>query len=207
MRSPLPGLLSRHRSQACCLATAPLKDHCSRPACAQTVLIYLSTQTDAQGGHTIFPALPRADAPPESAALSSYATAVRDAFWSGRRALGCRGEGGAGCGDAGGVVGHAEAECKRALSGGAHGVAVRAQEGSALVFWSEHADGSSDATMWHTACNARALGKHGRWVMQKFKRRMKGDARGRLGGHEGSLRQQQASASCDDVDSGEVCKA
>ena len=63
----------------------------------------------------------------------------------------------------------AEAECAAARRGAAHGLAVRPQRGTALLFWSEHADGSADADMWHTGCYPRAVGTAGRWALQKFK--------------------------------------
>ena len=46
------------------------------------------------------------------------------------------------------VVGHARAECVRALSGGAHGLAVRPRAGTALVFWTMNTEGVDPAS-WH----------------------------------------------------------
>lgn len=147
-----------------------------------TVLVYLTSQSDHEGGHTVFPTLPR-DAEPHalngtaslagaseaSSVLSSYADAVRSAYDGGRRALGCRSQtGDEGCRDEGGVVLHTAAECERALRGTQHGLAVRPTVGTALVFWSVMTDGSPDKAMWHTGCQPRATSR-GRWVMQKFK--------------------------------------
>jgi len=130
-----------------------------------TVLVYLSSQTDEEGGHTLFPSLPRDGA----SALQSgtWADAMRTAYDRGDRAIGCRDKS-VGCNDEGGVVPHAEAECERALTGSQHSVAVRPTLGTALVFWSVLPDGSPDRTIWHTGCLPRASG-NGRWAMQKFK--------------------------------------
>ena len=141
-----------------------------------TVIVYLSSSSaDADGGHTIFPALPRRrDDTPDAgwqtdADLERFQSAARQAYAQGRLALGCR-DHSAGCGDVGGLAAHAEAECERALQGAQRGVAVRPRVGSALVFWSEHPNGQAADTMWHTACNPRHWqGGGARWVMQKFK--------------------------------------
>lgn len=156
-----------------------------------TALIYLSSSNDTDGGHTIFPALLPRRAPETSVgrrigvdetmgtdatlggsslALAPFQRAARDAFAAGRRALGCK-DRSYGCGDVGGLVPHAEAECSRALQGKSWGVAVRPQAGAALVFWSEHEDGTPNADMWHAGCLPRRLGTDGRWVMQRFKAR------------------------------------
>ena len=141
-----------------------------------TVLIYLSSQRDDEGGHTVFPTLPHPTKPLNGttrAKLEAHAVGVRDAFAGGRRALGCRDE--PGCIDAGGLVAHTEAECSRALSGEESSLALRPTRGTALVFWSVRPDGSPDSAVWHTACIARALGASGRWAMQKFKSRTLAD--------------------------------
>ena len=138
-----------------------------------TVLVYLSTQLDSQGGHTVFPTLPgatRAHNGSSTSLLGSYTVAASDAFRRGRRALGCS-DGSAGCGDEGGLVAHTQAQCALALRGTqqASALAVRPVAGTALVFWSVQRDGTPDAAMWHTGCLARSLGSAGRWTLQKFK--------------------------------------
>ena len=102
--------------------------------------------------------------------VAAYGAAVSQAYESGRLALGCR-DNSAGCGDVGGAVLMAEAECARALRGEEYGVAVLPRVGTALVFWSVHRDGTADREMWHTGCIPRAVstGSSGRWVMSKFK--------------------------------------
>lgn len=130
-----------------------------------TILVYLSSQSDEEGGHTIFPSLPRQGA--NAASGAPWAASMERAYGRGRRALGCQAESDD-CGDEGGVVPHARAECERALTGTAHGVAVRPTLGTALVFFSVHPNGSADASMWHTGCLPRTT-TNGRWAMQKFK--------------------------------------
>ena len=65
-----------------------------------TVVVYLTSQSDAQGGHTIFPTLtPRtlpivdsadAPSPPSPPPVAQYAAAVAAAYATGKRSLGCR---------------------------------------------------------------------------------------------------------------------
>jgi len=129
-----------------------------------TILVYLSSQSDEEGGHTIFPSLPRQG--DNAASSAPWAASMERAYGRGRRALGCQAESDD-CGDDG-VVPHARAECERALTGTAHGVAVRPTLGTALVFFSVHPNGSADASMWHTGCLPRTT-TNGRWAMQKFK--------------------------------------
>eukprot|EP00908_Phaeocystis_cordata_P004703 Transcript_15101.p1 GENE.Transcript_15101~~Transcript_15101.p1 ORF type:complete len:439 (-),score=127.48 Transcript_15101:40-1302(-) len=165
-----------------------------------TVLVYLTSLRQREGGHTLFPALRRpataaacaatgrlarqrrggagaVEATPgseedededEDEEIDGYAQAARAAFADGRRALGCA-DGEPGCGDAGGLVARAEAECAAARRGAARGLAVRPQRGTALFFFSVLPSGAADGAMWHTGCYPRSEGKVGRWALQKFK--------------------------------------
>ena len=147
-----------------------------------TVIVYLSSLSEQEGGHTIFPVLSRSEQlrltsrgsrartrRSSDGTLASYQDAVRQAFHRGDRAIGCQTSEGSQCaGDEGDVVQHAEAECQRALNGTEQGIAVLPTLGTALVFWSVLPNGTADSAMWHTGCLARAATR-GRWVMQKFK--------------------------------------
>ena len=196
-QSRLAGPQSSSASAACSLTNSRLRlrSLVSPPQ----VIAYLTSTTDEEGGHTIFPTLSSGLEASEAAsengdgkdeggsgssgssgssgpggaaeAMRGYRRAAQDAYARGKRALGCR-DSSAGCGDVGGLVAHSEAECKRALRGSsfARGLAIRPQAGRALVFWSEGTDGEADAQMWHTGCLARHFGaEHGRWILQKFK--------------------------------------
>ena len=164
---------------------------------AATVLVYLSDSDDAEGGHTIFPALPpAADGPTGEAAnrtLAEVERSLSEAFARGARALGCQA-----CAQRGtpppsaqaaaaleAAREHAAAECARARRGAATALAVRPKKGRALVFWSvvggggEGAGGrglgaAPDARMWHAGCLAR--GGAGRVALQKFKQPLPGEA-------------------------------
>jgi hypothetical protein len=144
-----------------------------------TVIVYLTSQGDGMGGHTLFPTLEAVSAPEPPGSVSTgsivqgvagrdawpsqtaHAQAASEAFARGERALGCAD--GSSCGEAGGLVAHTEAECAAALRGEARVLAIRPQRGMALVFLSDNDQ------MWHAACLARAVGRSGRWVLQKFK--------------------------------------
>ena len=149
-----------------------------------SALVYLSTVRDEDGGHTIFPALPKRAEEGGAASATTSATAAVDAFRqqvraeyaSGKRALGCRdpvsGKAQPSCEAdlaAGGAVTLAEAECERALTRQEHGLAVRPTMGMALLFWSAREDSEADADMWHAGCLPRADGPMGRWLLHKFK--------------------------------------
>ena len=62
---------------------------------------------------------------------------------------------------------HAEAECRRALTGQTIGTAVRPRAGDAVVFWHVQPNGEPDPTMWHAGCIGRS--GPGRVALQKFK--------------------------------------
>lgn len=158
-------------------------DKNKQPGRAATVILYLSSLNDTDGGHTIFPTLGRAGSEDD---VDEFREAARLAYSQGRRALGCRDKS-AGCGDVGGLVERARQECARALTGEHRGVAVRPQAGSALIFWSERPDGTPATDMWHTACEPRRTGLDSRWILQKFKtpKRVK---------HEGTARQGESGA-------------
>ena len=118
---------------------------------AATVLTYLESVDDAQGGHTIFPTMPPADAAaPE---LGAMADGVEAAFGRGLRSLGCvecaqQAATPPSASEAAAVEAvhaHAEGECARALDGRARALAVRPQSGHALAWWHtfaqlDHAD-------------------------------------------------------------------
>mmetsp|Transcript_28484 Transcript_28484/g.72970 ORF Transcript_28484/g.72970 Transcript_28484/m.72970 type:complete len:387 (+) Transcript_28484:129-1289(+) len=151
-----------------------------------TVIVYLSSQTDEAGGHTIFPTLPRSGSaavrkrsgrfmqrPADRSSnvtwpsVRPWADAVRRAYDADRRAIGC--QGGGECVDEDGLIPHVENECMRALSRLEHAVAIRPTLGTALVFWSMLPNGTADKTIWHTACLPREVSSSGRWILQKFK--------------------------------------
>ena len=97
-------------------------DKNKQPGRAATVILYLSSLNDTDGGHTIFPTLGRAGSEDD---VDEFREAARLAYSQGRRALGCRDES-AGCGDVGGLVEHARV--RRARS---HGRAQRRCRASA----------------------------------------------------------------------------
>ena len=147
-----------------------------------TVLTYLSTVEDAEGGHTIFPGLQAATAdgaspsPPDALrTLEAAAQAMQRAFALGLRSLGCHQ-----CAqhapqppsadDLAAIAAaerHGEAECERALRAENVGVAVRPTAGDALIFWHVLPDGSPDIAVWHAGCLGRS--GSGRVALQKFK--------------------------------------
>ena len=148
-----------------------------------TVIIYLTTQEeDGQGGHTLFPAITPVGWDKEMPhRRGATARALRGAFKTGKRALGCKqsaedpDQSDPGCGDWDGVATHTALECERALNGTAHGIALRPTLGTALYFWSELEDQEPDPIMWHAACYPKSFGQKspGRWILQKFKSRPK----------------------------------
>lgn len=148
-----------------------------------TVLIYLSSCDDSEGGHTIFPALPPAEgAPVDPPALAAVESSLRAAYERGTRALGCQACAQQAAGPSPSAAeaaelehahAHARDECERARRGRSHALAVRPLAGAALVFWSTLSDGTPDPRMWHAGC----LGVGGqRWLLQKFKQPLPGDA-------------------------------
>lgn len=140
-----------------------------------TVLAYLSSVDDAQGGHTIFPVLAPSRAEHEASEgdiaegvadsidLESMARVVAATFRRGTRSLGCqqcaqqsavpptREE--AAASDA--VQKHAEAECERSLRGKNRALSVRPRAGRAIAWWHVLPNGTVDARMWHAGCVGR----------------------------------------------------
>ena len=162
-----------------------------------TVLVYLSSREDAEGGHTIFPFLPPRRRPRARAeggggggdddddahlpSLAQMARTVRGAYARGVRSLGCHT-----CAQRAAVAPtaaeqramdaahrHAEDECARATLGPGEGraLAVRPTLGTALVWWHTKGGAASEADelMWHAGCLARSTAGAGRWALQKFK--------------------------------------
>lgn len=145
-----------------------------------TVLIYLSSgRSDEDGGHTLFPQIPRSKSfgaalrqSPDDAGgqdpVPYLQQTFEHGFHLGRREL----------------LPHelaekaediwdeqalqlAERECELALQGQNHALAVRPREGSAVVFHNEYPDGRPDLQVWHTACHP--VGGPLRIAVQKFK--------------------------------------
>ena len=143
---------------------------------ALTVLIYLSSSADEDGGHTVFPFLAGAQAGEGGARLAGMAHTVARAFDRGMRSLGCHT-----CAQLAAVPPsaeettalesahrHAEEECLHARQRGGQvgSVAVRPRVGTALLFWHAFPNGTADPFMWHAGCLA---GSGARWALQKFK--------------------------------------
>lgn len=157
-----------------------------------TCLIYLTTtKEDKDGGHTIFPAIPKGIAlmdPLKSMTASTTSTSrynlpngwrqpasttkiiaqrLAHGFQQGHRHL------------TDGSYGNkrdlwdrtafklVEKECVLARTGKNRGLAIRPKAGDAVFFWSSHADGRPNLLAWHTACVA--IGGESREAIQKFK--------------------------------------
>lgn len=148
-----------------------------------TALVYLtSAKSDAEGGHTLFPTLPRLPEADQAVGgtedddpIPYLKDALAGAFRAGRRVL-----------DNGELLGqHGEVwddkalrlvqqECALALKGRSHVQAVRPRRGTALVFWHVRPDGTPNPLAWHAACHA-AKGAP-RFTAQKFKEPLMGNA-------------------------------
>mmetsp|Transcript_5132 Transcript_5132/g.12134 ORF Transcript_5132/g.12134 Transcript_5132/m.12134 type:complete len:316 (+) Transcript_5132:91-1038(+) len=158
-----------------------------------TVIVYLtSARSNADGGHTLFPTLPRpargegAAADEEDDPVPHFRDTLEAAFRQGYRSI-------ADVSNPNGVqdartFGMAQRECALALEGRNRALAVRPRRGNALVLWHVRPDGSPNPLAWHAGCHAR--GGAGRFAAQKFKEPSEGEAfedapeRGRRAGLE-----------------------
>jgi hypothetical protein len=161
-----------------------------------TMLLYLTTtKKDEDGGHTIFPSLPRALADPMTS-VSSLAekTTEHDSSVGQKLPKGWRTPSNEIANIAkrltrGFKKGHysmtdgsygnprdiwdrtafkmVQKECNLARSGRNHALAVKPKAGDAVFFWSSYPDGRSNPLMFHTACVAVSGGS--REAIQKFK--------------------------------------
>lgn len=164
-----------------------------------TMLLYLTTtDTDADGGHTLFPALPNALIDPTSSVpstlrgeyepsisrklprgsrtpsneVATIAKRLSQGFEDGHYSM------------TDGAYGNprdvwdytafklVQKECSLARKGMNHALAVRPQAGDAVFFWSSYPDGRPNPLMFHTACVA--VGGGPREAIQKFKEPVRG---------------------------------
>lgn len=127
-----------------------------------TVLVYLSSAADGDGGHTLFPCLP---AKPGAKAGVKLARTLADDFESlfnaGKRVLDekCTRR------DEISLLKRCNAQCRMAHK--AQLLSVKPVKGTAIVFWNVEADGQPNHKVWHTAC--QALSGAPRYALQKFK--------------------------------------
>jgi hypothetical protein len=138
-----------------------------------TVLLYLKSAHDADGGHTIFPALPRDGGRAQLGAdpadpVARLARVLERAFQRGLRAL----TGGGAMQD--GVYAEVVRQCRLARHGESPAIAVTPRAGRAILFWSDLPDGSPNRISWHAGCGA--VGGEARYALQKFKEPLVGGA-------------------------------
>jgi hypothetical protein len=127
-----------------------------------TVLLYLSTAADGDGGHTLFPCLPaKAGGKAGGKLAQTMAADLKTLFDAGTRVLDDRITGP----DEIALLERCNAQCRMAHK--AQLLSVQPVKGTAVVFWNVEADGQPNHKVWHSACQALS-GPH-RYALQKFK--------------------------------------
>jgi hypothetical protein len=127
-----------------------------------TVLVYLSSARDGDGGHTLFPCLParRGDKSGRKVA-EQMARDFRRLFDNGTRVIDTN------------LKSEFEMDLFKRCNAQCHlahrsqVLSVKPVKGTAVVFWSVEADGFPNHDVWHSACQALAGGE--RYALQKFK--------------------------------------
>jgi hypothetical protein len=127
-----------------------------------TVLVYLSTANDGDGGHTLFPCLPARDAKAKARRVArDFARDFSRLFDNGTRVIDEKSTSAAEVD----LLRRANAECLKPQSSKV--LSIRPKKGTAIVFWNVEADGHPNHNVWHAACQA-LKGGH-RYALQKFK--------------------------------------
>ena len=139
-----------------------------------TVLVYLSSARDGDGGHTLFPCLParRNSSTPmskrkDAMVANQMARDFQRLFDNGTRVIDDKIAPGMTASKAAEIdlLRRANEQCQMAQR--SQVLSVRPTKGTAVVFWSTEVDGHPNHKVWHSACQALA-GRH-RYAIQKFK--------------------------------------
>mmetsp|Transcript_30465 Transcript_30465/g.44498 ORF Transcript_30465/g.44498 Transcript_30465/m.44498 type:complete len:240 (-) Transcript_30465:652-1371(-) len=130
-----------------------------------TVLVYLSTARDGDGGHTLFPCLPAAASGGRGVKLAKdLQRDFRRLFDNGTRVID-QSLDKLSSPDKLDLFERCNKQCR--LAHKAEVLSVQPVKGTAIVFWNVQPDGQPNQYVWHSAC--QALGGPHRYALQKFK--------------------------------------